>query len=126
MDSLIPLPPTISLEYPSNQNTDEICNIILIDNSVKNYNVFVNNVNSKTLPIVYSRLSSKTELLKILQNKFTIIKRISFVFSSNLEVCPFFLNYKPLFLSNEAIPYSENVEFIINIIKKINEQTARR
>ena len=38
----------------------QFTNILLIDSQVKNYQTFVNSVNSSTFPIVYSILSSKT------------------------------------------------------------------
>ena len=78
----------------------------------------MNSVNSSTFPIVYSIMSSKTELLTLLQRFFTNISRIALVFNSSLENSKQFLDCKPLFVKNETEPYSENLQFIIQLIKE--------
>ena len=92
-------------------------NVILVDKHVPDYNQFVNATNSSTYPIVYSYSSSKTELINILKN-FTSITRLCLVFSKNTGNTKLFLDRKPLF--TDTPPYSENMEFIINIIKEFN------
>jgi Domain of unknown function (DUF4347)/Hint domain len=99
---------------PKNQFT----NILLINSQVQNYQTFVNSVNSSTFPIVYSVMSSKTELLTLLQANFTTISRIGIVFNSSLENVKIFLDSKPLFLNSEEGSYSENLQFIIEVIKE--------
>ena len=76
---------SIPLVYPdiTNINKNQITNILLIDNNVENYNIFVDSVNSNTFPIVYSVMSSKDELLALLQSNFTFIPRIGIAFASN-------------------------------------------
>ena len=109
----------ISLIYPETNDTlNQVTNILLIDNSVPSYQTFVDSVNSTTFPIVYSIMSSKTELLKLLQEKFTCIPRIGICFTSSLENTQMFLDWKQLFLDDETEPYSENLLFIINIINE--------
>jgi hypothetical protein len=107
--------PLIYTELGENQFT----NILLIDREVNNYQQFTDSVNSSTFPIVYSKTSSKTELLTLLQTNFTIINRIGVVFTSSLGNPKMFLDRKSLFNEDEEIePYSENVQFILNLIKE--------
>ena len=114
---------SIPLVYPdiTNINKNQITNILLIDNNVENYNIFVDSVNSNTFPIVYSVMSSKDELLALLQSNFTFIPRIGIAFASNPEgSTKMFLDGTSLFLNNEVSPYSTNTQFIINLIKEFN------
>ena len=90
---------------------------MLIDSSVKDYQTFVDSVNSSTFPIVYATSSTKIELLTLLQTVFKSIERICIVFASNLGNIRMFLDNKPLFDENESVPYSENLQFMIDIIK---------
>jgi hypothetical protein len=108
------------LIYPEivGESQRQFTNILLIDSQVKKYQTFVNSVNSSTFPIVYSIMSSKTELLTLLQRFSTNISRIALVFNSSLENVKPFLDGKPLFLNSETEPYSENVQFVIQIIKE--------
>ena len=106
-----------ALVYPL--STSGCKNVLLIDNAVKDAEYILFSVDkSTTLPIIYSSTSTKTELLALLQNTFTSIERIGFVFSSDGNIKPF-LDCKPFFTNSEssASPYSENVEFILSIIK---------
>jgi hypothetical protein len=96
-------------------------NVLLIDNTIKDVKMFTNSVNSNTLPIIYSRTSTKIELLNVLKANFTTINRIGLCFTS-LKNTKTFLDNKPFFEINENStgPFSENVEFLISIIKKFN------
>ena len=109
---------SFALNYPQNANGCK--NILLIDNAVKDAQLFASSVNDNTFPIIYSRTSNKTDLLLILRTKFTSIERIGFAFaSSNSGNSKPFLDSKPFFSSKEETGlYSENVEFIINIINE--------
>lgn len=72
----------IPLIYPLNNQdgiNNKFTNVLLIDSSIKNYQTFVDSVNSSTFYIVYSIMSSKTELLTLLQSNFTNISRIGIV-----------------------------------------------
>jgi len=93
--------------------------ILLIDRNIKDYSIFVESVNSSTLPIVYSMSSTKVELLALLKTNFPTISRIGIAFDSNAY---FFLDRKPFFARNEVAPYSENVEFILSIIREFGVQ----
>lgn len=93
--------------------------VLFIDNNVKDYQIIVNSCNSNTLPIVYSYLSTKADILNTL-SMFTTISRIGICADSNatlfLDNQPFFLN-KDLDLDN-SMNYSENLTFIISLIKQ--------
>ena len=93
-------------------NTTTIKNVILIDDSVKNYNLFVNSCNTETFPIVYSQSSDKGALLHLLKSKFTnSITRLCIVFSFNENV---------MFLNNESFQDSSATSFMINLIQEFN------
>jgi hypothetical protein len=97
---------------PTQSGKNTYANVLLIDNSVPDYQTFVDFVNSSTFPIVYSTTSSKTELVDLLQTHFTSISRIGIAFTSSLGNTKMFLDNKPLFLDEgEVEPYSENVQF---------------
>jgi hypothetical protein len=96
--------------------TNQFKNVLLINKGVKNYQTFVNSVNSDTFPIVYSLNSTKVELLELLHRMFSIIDRIGFVFYSYGDSKTVFLDKKSLFENTEVAPYSENLKFILDII----------
>jgi len=104
-----------SLVYPSIEKTHT--QILLIDNSLKDSDIFMNSVNTDTFPILYSASSSKTELLSLLQ-PFTSIERIAIVFTSTLGNKKLFLDNKPFFTDGSAT--DENVDFLISVIKELN------
>ena len=105
-----------SLIYP--QNNGGFTNVLLIDNTVKDAQLFASSANASTFPIIYSRTSTKTDLLAILQTTFATIERMAFVFVSNSNNTKIFLDDKPFFISQEEVSsYSENVKFIISLIK---------
>ena len=109
------LPPT-PLVYPDISGINQYTNILLIENAVPDYQKVVSSVNALTLPIIYSVLSKKNDLLALLQAKFTTIPRIGFFFSSSSGRMKLFLDREPLFVDDETVPYSENLQFILNII----------
>ena len=109
------------LVYSKDTNTSKYTNVLLIDNSVKNSHVFAESVNESTFPVTYATNSKKSDLLALLQSKFTHIQRIGIVFSSNLyENSKNFLDCKPFFTGSgeNDESYSENVQFILNVIKE--------
>ena len=93
-----------------------ISNVLLIDQSITDYEVFVTSVNAATIPIVYSRATTRNELLTQL-SAYTSIDRIGIAFSNNgtdlfLEGQTFFGNT----LSN----FNANMNFIIQVIQQFN------
>jgi hypothetical protein len=106
------------LLYTKNKNaSNKYTNLLLIDRAVNNFQQVFDSVNSSTFAVVYSINTSKTELLSLIKKNFSSISKIGFFCVSSLDKTKPFLDYKPLFLNDESKPYSENVEFIINIIK---------
>ena len=103
-------------------DTTNITNVLLIDKDTTDYEVFYNSCNGTTFPIVYSRNCSRNDLLQLLNNKFSNINRLCFVFS--LQASYVFLNNELLFRDDESTPYSENVTFIINLINQFNISTV--
>jgi len=116
--SLALLEGSIPLVYPVKSGCK---NVLLIDNTIKDVTKFANSVNFNTLPIIYSKTSTKIELLNVLKANFTTINRIGLCFTS-LKNTKSFLDNKPFFetTENSTGPFSENVEFLISIIKEFN------
>jgi len=56
-------------------------NLLLIDSSIPDALLFASSTNDATLPITYTYDCYKTELLELLQSKFTSIQRIGIAFS---------------------------------------------
>jgi DNA-binding beta-propeller fold protein YncE len=108
---------SFKLIYP---NKRKCKNVLFIDNTIKDFQELANNTNSDTFPIIYNSTSSKIELLDILKAFFTSIKRVAFMFASNLGNSKIFLDRKPFFKKDEVEPYSENVEFLLSMIKEFN------
>ena len=93
-------------------------NILLIDNSVIDYQIFVESVNENTLPIVYSYKDTRNDLLNILKNYFHKINRIGIVFITFGNRSQLFLESTPFF--NERSIHNPNVEFIIDLIRSFS------
>jgi hypothetical protein len=112
----------IKLEYK--QITSGIKNILLIDDTVYQNEILFDSVNSDTLAIKYNYNSDKNELEKILTDNFEFINRIGFVFDDSLMNSKQFLNSELFFtpddLTETQTEYSNNLKFIIEIIKKFN------
>jgi hypothetical protein len=107
-----------------NVDTDfsKITNVLLVDNSVSNYNKFVENCNESTFSITFSQSTDKQEIVDLLASKLPSISRISIVadnsaFSGGKKL----LNFKPYFLESDLAKtqssYSSNVQFLIDLIK---------
>ena len=117
------------LIYDDQVSTNNIENVLLIDSAVKNHTIFWTASNENTLPIIYSVTSDRQELLDLLTNKFTNIKRIGLAFhtytQNNYQM---FLNMDPLFTSSDLSCnidlsnniYSSGCSFIIDIIKRFS------
>jgi hypothetical protein len=111
------LKPT-ALVYPSFiEGQTQFSNVLLINRQVQEYQQFIDSANSSTFPIAYSVGSSKSELLELLRSNFTSIDRLGLIFHSSGENASIFLDEKPLFTDSEKDTYSENTQFILDIIK---------
>jgi DNA-binding beta-propeller fold protein YncE len=110
------------LIYP--KFSENYVNVLFIDSQVINYQQVVDSTNDSTFPVVYSIYSQKTDVLELLQTHFTTttIQRIGMFFYSSQADPKIFLDYQPLFLENETQPYSENVQFILDILSQYQVQ----
>jgi hypothetical protein len=94
-------------------NVTHIKNILLISQSINDYNVLVSACNEDTFPIIFSTISTKAELLEILQTKFTTLERLGIAFLGNHTI---FLDSKPFFVENEC---NENTQFVVDVITRL-------
>lgn len=109
--------PYTQLVYPEISGNNA-SNVLLVSSEVMEYETFVNSVNENTYPITYASDSTKADLYELLKKNFTSIDRLALVFNRYCHTGSLFLDIEPLFLANDYAPYSENVQFIINIIKE--------
>ena len=86
------------------QNIDSI---LFVDSTIKDYNIFVNSVNSYTFPIVYSYDMTQIDILDKLK-QFNVIKRIGIVCHGSKNMATF--------LNNEKFSSNDNIKNIIEII----------
>jgi len=93
-------------------------NVLLVDRKVHDHQTFIDSVNATTFPVVFDSNTTKSSILSLLQERFTKIDRIGIVFEGQPHYM--FLDSQPLFIPNEISPFSENVQFIIEIIKSFN------
>jgi hypothetical protein len=115
----------VPLIYNNDIDVTNINNILLIDDTVHDNNIFVDSCNTHTFPIIYNHCSSRTELRELLLNKFSLtqLSRIAFVFhNSNMDSKKFLDNDKffELYDINDNLIVSENVQFLIDLIKEFN------
>jgi alpha-tubulin suppressor-like RCC1 family protein len=109
-----PVPLIYNMDLLAQPNS--ITNLLLIDRAVPSYQTFIDSANSTTFPVAYSWSSSKSELLTLLQGV-SSIERIGFVFEAHGSSSQMFLDNKPFFIVNEVTPYSENLEWLLGVIR---------
>ena len=95
-------------------------NVLLISNSISDYQIFIDSINSNTLPIVYSSSSTKDDILSLLKTNFSKISRIGIACEIKNDSETIFLDNLPFFTDSETPPYSENLQFLINLINEFN------
>ena len=78
-------------------------NVLLIDTLVQDYQLFIDCVNKDTIPIVYSKMSTKDDILSQLPENF---ERIGIV------------SHNKTYLDNESLLSESNTDFMISIITK--------
>jgi hypothetical protein len=123
-ESLEPLDIVEPLVFNDALDCSAIQNVLLIDSSVTQSQLFYDSANENTFPILYSNSSKKEELLAVLNNKFSNgFSRLAIVFHD-----PGYNNAKP-FLDNsylfvdsdlENTSYSENTAFLIELLQSKN------
>lgn len=111
----------------SKTNSSTITNILLIDNTVEQYEQFYYNCNKNTLPIIYNHLSNPDELFTVLTSNFKSIDRLCFVFDEKICIDNNnkFINNEPFFTDEDLTKtnidnMSSNVKLIVNLCKKLN------
>ena len=109
------------LIYDDTIDTNNIQNILLICSNTYDSQIFYDSANSITFPILYSYNSEKNELLSLFKNKFQQgIKRLAIVFQDPCNKSFIFLDNMLFFeekdLLENQITFSENVQFLINIV----------
>jgi hypothetical protein len=117
----------IPLIFNNNIDTNGIKNLLLIDSTVSESQLFFDSSNKDTFPIIYSYNSNRSEFIKLLEDKFTNgLERITFVFHDNKNDGKKFLNQELLFLESDiqedvnicsTNTYSPNIKFLIDISK---------
>ena len=119
--------PSTPLVYNDTIDTTSMTNILLIDSSVRDKQVFYDSANANTFPIIYDSTSTTDDLLALLRQKFptSSIERISLVFHDRGPyVQAPFMNNKIFFEESDLEPnqtsFSENVSFLISCIKEFH------
>ena len=87
----------LNLDYPKISRINQYTNVLLIDIAVTDYQAFVDSANASTIPITYSVLSTKTDLLALLQTYFTTIPQLGICFTANSFDTKGFLDNEPLY-----------------------------
>jgi hypothetical protein len=109
-----------NLVYPTLDSYDSIQNILLIDQSVTQYQVFYDSANASSYPILYNSLTKREDLSQLL-SQFTHLDRIAFAFHGIYPGCYYdkpFLEEDPYFTldSSGSVIVSENVSFVQSLI----------
>jgi hypothetical protein len=108
----------VPLVYNDNMDATVIKNVLLIDNTVQEYQQFVDGCNANTFPIVYDYHSDRNELKSLLARKFSSIQRIAFVFHNAGMNGKLFLNNQCFFNGSETQGnFSENFQVLVDIIR---------
>ena len=112
----------VPLVYPEIKSRNSIKNILFIHGDLGSSSAFYNDCNSTTFPIVFEAGSSRADVKALLQQHWTSIDRIGFVFhdptvSGNLR----FLEYESLFSSADLVEgvssFSPSVSFLLDLIQ---------
>ena len=110
---------TTDLVYPMLDSYDSIQNVLLIDQSALQSQVFYDSANAATYPILYNSLTKREDLSQLL-SRFTHLDRIAFVFHGIYPGCYYdkpFLE-EPFFTldASGSVIVSENVSFVQSLI----------
>jgi hypothetical protein len=92
--------------------------LLLVDNAIQNPSLFASSVNDKTFSVTYGWSSTKEDVLALLKSRFTTIDRIAIAFSCQQGSPQPFLDNQVFFTADELFPYSENLAFIISLVKE--------
>ena len=111
------------LKYPDISGVDlsGYTNLLLINRAVRDYQVFVDNVNTETFPVVFSIHSTREDLLALVAG-FSNLSRIGLVFETNDNGRVYgFLNGEVWFTNSdlEGVEFSPNMQFMIDLIQTL-------
>jgi hypothetical protein len=119
--------PATPLVFNASIDTTNMANVVLIDSTLADKQVFYDSANAKTFPIIYDYNSKTDDLLALLREKFpaSSIQRISLVFHDRgTNFMAAFMNNKPLFqesdLASGQTSFTENVAFLISCLKEFH------
>jgi len=106
--------------YNNNLDVSNIKNIVLIDDTVSNYNIFVDGCNEESFPILYNNRSNKGDLVNIFKLfQVNQLNRIVFIFHNIYNGPKKFINDE-LFFNEIDMLNSNNVQFLIDLINEYN------
>ena len=111
--------------YDFSGNYDNYTNILFVDSSIMNYELFVSSVNSHTYPLIVNTNHEPDALSEFLNAKFPNVNRIGIASHGPLDPLkgfqiPYFIGGQKYFqysdLTVGATTYSANVEFVRQLI----------
>jgi hypothetical protein len=114
--------------YSNCDDYTKIKNILFIDDTVDDTNIFVDAANETTLTIIYSFNTDRDKINTFIRFNFTSLDRLAFVFhgfaSESQNVNVRFINYEYFFTSDDLLTttttYSDNITFLKNLITDLN------
>ena len=119
--------PATPLVFNASIDTTNMANVVLIDSTLADKQVFYDSANAKTFPIIYDYNSKTDDLLALFRQKFpaSSIQRISLVFHGRgTNFMAAFMNNKPLFqesdLASGQTSFTENVSFLVSCLKEFH------
>ena len=127
--SLLTIPDFTLPLYSTITDPSTITNILFIDKNINESDLFLNSLSDDTFAILYDFNTKSSHIFDYLKNTFISINRIAFVFHGfSLDSSYFlkkFLNMENFFETSDVTSpppenFTENVNFIINILKLLN------
>jgi hypothetical protein len=124
----LPLEPqAIPLVFSDSIDTSNMTNVLLIDSTLGDKQIFYDSVNTNTFPIIYDSTSKTDDLLALFRQKFpaSSIQRISLAFHDrgpNIQTA--FMNNSILFQESDLevgqTCFSENLSFLISCLNEFH------
>jgi hypothetical protein len=120
----------ITLIYPLDKTS--CTNIMLIDSSVKDAQLFYDSANESTLPVIFNTNTLRGEIINLLTSSVgSLLNRLSIVATDkNLyNNTKLFINGQTYFSSSDLLvetaptDYSKNMKFMLDLIEKYNIKT---
>ena len=119
--------PATPLVFNDSIDTTNMENVLLIDSTLADKQVFYDSANANTFPIIYDYNSKTDDLLALFRQKFSAssIQRISLAFhGSGANFMAAFMNNKPFFqesdLAENQTIFSENLSYMITCMNEFH------